>query len=150
MQWVFNDGGRGLSGYESKAKDCVARAIAIATEMDYMEVCQKINTMAESERITKRKKKRSHAHKGVHKNTYKKYLTDLGWKWVPTMAIGSGCRVHLREGELPSKGTLIVSVSRHLTVVKDGKIHDTYNPAREGNRCVYGYWVKEDADALSR
>jgi hypothetical protein len=55
------------------------------------------------------------------------------------MQVGSGCTVHLREDELPS-GTLIVAVSRHLTVVKDGVIYDNHDPSRDGTRCVYGYW----------
>ena len=55
------------------------------------------------------------------------------------MKIGSGCRVHLRERELPS-GRLIVSVSRHMVAVIDGVIHDTHDPSRGGTRCVYGYW----------
>ena len=51
-------------------------------------------------------------------------MESLGWKWTPTMQIGSGCTVHLRADELPSGG-LVVSVSKHLTAVIDGVIHDT-------------------------
>ena len=55
------------------------------------------------------------------------------------MQVGSGCRVHLRREELP-KGRLVVRLSRHLTAVIDGVIHDIYNPDRRGTRCVYGYF----------
>ena len=55
------------------------------------------------------------------------------------MQIGQGCKVHLRADELPP-GRLVVSVSRHTTAVIGGVIHDTYDPAREGTRCVYGYY----------
>ena len=48
---------------------------------------------------------------------------------------------HLKKDELPS-GTLIVSCSKHITVVKDGVLHDTYDCSRRGTRCVYGYWTK--------
>lgn len=41
--------------------------------------------------------------------------------------------------ELPS-GRLIVAVSRHLCAVIDGVIHDTFDPSRDGTRCVYGYF----------
>jgi hypothetical protein len=58
------------------------------------------------------------------------------------MGIGTGCQVHLREDELP-KGNIIVNLSKHLSCVKDGVLHDTYDCTRNGNRCVYGYWVKE-------
>jgi len=67
-------------------------------------------------------------------------MEELGWEWIPTMQIGSGCTVHLKEGELPSEVPLVVSVSKHITVVMDGVIHDTHDPSREGTRCVYGYW----------
>lgn len=68
-------------------------------------------------------------------------MAEIGWKWVPTMQIGQGCKVHLDPNELPS-GRLIVSVSKHLTAVLDGVIHDTYDPSRDGSRCVYGYFQK--------
>jgi hypothetical protein len=55
------------------------------------------------------------------------------------MQVGSGCQVHLRTEELP-KGRLVVRLSRHLTAVVDGVIHDIYNPDRRGTRCVYGYF----------
>jgi hypothetical protein len=55
------------------------------------------------------------------------------------MRIGSGCTVHLRADELPP-GRLIVNVSRHTVAVIDGVIHDTYDPSRDGTRCVYGYF----------
>ena len=71
----------------------------------------------------------------------KKYLQKLGWKWTPTMFIGQGCKVHLKKEELPM-GTLIVSCSKHITVVKDGVLHDTYDCSRNGTRCVYGYWTQ--------
>ena len=57
------------------------------------------------------------------------------------MFIGQGCKVHLKKDELPS-GILIVSCSKHITVVKDGFLHDTYDCSRRGTRCVYGYWIK--------
>ena len=71
----------------------------------------------------------------------KKYLKKLGWNWTPTMFIGQGCKVHLKKNELPG-GTLIVSCSKHITVVKNGVLHDTYDCSRRGTRCVYGYWTK--------
>jgi hypothetical protein len=35
-----------------------------------------------------------------------------------------------------------MSVSKHHNCVIDGVIYDTHDPARNGNRCVYGYWSK--------
>ena len=83
----------------------------------------------------------SDASEGVHKKLRSEYLRSIGWKWTPTMGIGTGCKVHLRDGELPM-GRLIVSVSRHLVAVIDGVIHDRSDCSRGGSRCVYGYWSK--------
>ena len=78
---------------------------------------------------------------GTHREVVKTYLEKLGWQWTPTMFIGQGCKIHLKKNELPS-GILIVSCSKHITVVKDGVLHDTYDCSRRGTRCVYGYWTK--------
>lgn len=158
MKFIYNDGGRKAAGYVGSADDCVVRAIVIAAQMPYQQVYDAINEAATSERRGKRKRGISHARTGVYKNTIRKYLTALGWTWTPTMHIGSGCKVHLTDGELPM-GRLIVSVSKHLTAVIDGVIHDTHDPQREagtfydenfksyttGGRCVYGYWSKQKA-----
>ena len=55
------------------------------------------------------------------------------------MRIGQGCKVHLRDGELP-RGKLVVQVSRHFCAVINRVLHDTHDCTRGGMRCVYGYW----------
>ncbi|HEY6464767.1 MAG TPA: hypothetical protein VIY69_02170 [Candidatus Acidoferrales bacterium] len=139
LQFQFDDGGRKAAGYKGKAGDCVVRAIAIATELPYQEIYDKVNALARRERTGTRKRGKSNARTGVYKGTTHKLLESLGWHWTPTMEIGSGCRVHLRANELPA-GRLLVSVSGHMTTVIDGVIHDTHDPSRRGTRCVYGYW----------
>lgn len=139
MKVMINDGGRKEAGYKSKKSgDCVCRAISIATGKDYQEVYDALNELAEKER-PRNGKKRSNANTGVYKPTIKKYMQSIGWTWVPTMKIGTGCQVHLKKEELP-KGRLVVSVSKHLVAVIDGVIHDNHDPSRNGTRCVYGYW----------
>lgn len=135
----YDDGGRQAAGFKGDTGDCVTRAIAIATGKPYREVYDAINKLAKTERIGKRKRGKSSARTGVYRNTYQRYLESLGWKWTPTMHIGSGCTVHLRDGELPF-GRVIVVVSRHTVAIIDGVIHDTYDPSRDGTRCVYGYY----------
>lgn len=152
MQFIYNDGGRLAAGYKGKASDCVCRSIAIVTGKPYQEVYDALNDLAKTERTGKRKRGKSSARNGVYKRTYRRYLESLGYRFIPTMKIGSGCKVHLADGELPM-GRLIVSVSRHATAVIDGVIHDTYNPQRAtiicengvervAQRCVYGYFTK--------
>jgi hypothetical protein len=139
MNFVFNDGGRAAAGYKGLAGDCVTRSIAIVTGKPYQEVYDALNALAKSERTGKRKPDKSSSRSGVYKQTYRRYMDSLGWVWTPTMAIGSGCRVHLSASELPS-GRLLVLVSQHLTAVLDGVMHDTHDCSREGTRCVYGYF----------
>ncbi len=140
MRFVYDDGGRSKYYKAGEVGDCVCRAISIATGRDYKEIHDLINEYSKNERKSKRCSKSS-ARNGVRKETSRKILESLGFVWTPTMQIGQGCKVHLREDELPA-GTLIVSVSKHLTCVIDGVIHDTYDPTRDGERCVYGYYKK--------
>jgi hypothetical protein len=135
--FVFNDGGRAEAGFKGIAGDCVCRAIAIATMTPYKVVYDRLNQIS----LKEKRPKKSSARTGVYKYTTKKYMTEIGWKWNPTMQIGSGCKVHLTAEELPS-GRLIVSVTNHLVAVIDGCIHDLQNPSRDGKRCVYGFWTK--------
>ena len=136
MKFVYDDGGRGAAGFKGEADDCVCRSIAIATGLPYREVYALINAQS-----AKRGKKISSAREGVYKKDWRKIIEGLGWRWHPTMAIGKGCTMHLREGELPD-GKLIVFVSKHLTAVINGVVHDTSNPSRGGTRCVYGYFTQ--------
>lgn len=145
MKWVKDDGGRANAGFKGITGDCVCRAIAIATGRPYKEVYDLINEFSKSERVGKRKKKKSNARTGVYKGCIKKVMDHYGWTWVPTMKVGQGCTVHLTEDELP-KGRLVVNVSKHSTAVIDGVLHDIYDCSRDGTRCVYGYYYnKEEA-----
>ena len=148
MNFTYNDGGRMASGYKGKAGDCVVRAIAIATGIDYDTVYNDLFELTKEfgktkrSSVAKRCRKDSSPRNGVFREIYGPYLERLGWKWVSTMGIGTGCTVHLKEDELP-KGRLIVKVTKHLTAVIDGTIHDTHDPSRNETRCVYGYFIKE-------
>jgi hypothetical protein len=139
MNWIYDDAGVGRA---ASRRDCVCRAITIASERPYAEVWNELKQAAARER-PRAGKARSHPSAGVHLPTIRAYLAGQGWLWVPTMRIGQGCTTHLRRSELPTTGRLIVSVSKHITAVIDGVIHDTHDPSRRGTRCVYGYWVKE-------
>ena len=147
MRFEYADGGRSRY-FKGRAGDCVVRAICNATGRDYKEVYDAINALAESERVGVRKRGRSSARNGVYTPTARKYLESIGWGFVPTMAIGKGCRVHLDPEELPG-GTLIVKVSKHFTCVRDGVLVDTYDCSRGGSRCVYGYYAPKSPEALA-
>lgn len=158
MPFTANDGGRAAAGYKGHAGDCVTRAIAIASGKPYQEVYDRLAAGNAAQRKGKERKSKSRTGRktALHgiftkRQWFKAYMAELGFKWVPTMTIGSGCAVHLAEGELPM-GKIIARVTRHYTAVIDGVIHDTYDPQRttietvDGierryERCVYGYWI---------
>jgi hypothetical protein len=149
VKHVFNDGGRNDAGYKGTAGDCVARAIAIVTELPYVEVYDRLAAGNASQRQTKHSRRHAKtngvktARNGIwtRRKWFDDYMTELGFEWTPTMLIGQGCKVHLKTDELPS-GKLVVAVSKHYTAVIDGELHDTYDCSRDGTRCVYGYWRK--------
>ena len=148
IDFIYNDGGRAEAGFKGKTGDCVARAVAIASELPYKEVYDRLAEGNATQRVTKKTrglkkngvKTASHGI-NVTRKWFKDYMKELGFEWVPTMQIGSGCKVHLDEDELP-KGRLVCSVSRHSTAVIDGVLNDTYDCSRMGTRCVYGYYIK--------
>lgn len=146
MEWIFDDGGRAEAGFKGTTGDCVCRAVAIAAERPYREVYDLINEYGKQEKPNLKRRgnkwndRRSSARTGVYKDTIKKVMEHYGWKWIPTMQIGQGCKVHLKAEELPA-GRVVVSLSKHVAAVIDGVLHDTYDSSREETRCVYGYWI---------
>lgn len=146
MKFIYNDGGRSQHYKAWYAGDCVTRAIAIATGQDYKAVYDSLNDLRDNMRQTKQVRTSS-ARDGVARIIYQCYLESLGWKWIPCMTIGSGCVIHLREGQLPQDKTLIVRLSKHMTCIINNVIHDTYDPSRDSTRCVYGYFIK-DVDTI--
>ena len=146
----INDGGRAAAGYKGKAGDCVVRSIAIVTNTPYQKIYNDLYEENENFRKNSKtrlarslKQKNDSPRTGTHRVVLKKYLKKIGWNWTPTMFIGQGCKVHLKKSELPND-TLIVSCSKHITVVINGVLHDTYDCSRNGTRCVYGYWTKHN------
>ena len=144
----FNQGGW-TRGYKHRG-DCGPRAVAIITEQPYQVVYDELQRRQEEWRLKSNSKRamitkphRNKVHFGTFMFVVKEYLLDLGWKWKPTMGIGTGCKVHLKASELP-KGRILCRLSRHFVAVIDGVINDTYNPSRDRTRCVYGYFYKEE------
>ena len=145
VNFETNDGGR-LLYFKGEAGDCVTRAVAIASGLDYKEVYDTLAEGNASQRKSKRSKKRTRsARNGIitKRKWFKDYMSSLGFTWVPLMSVGSGCQVHLHKDELPTKGRLVLRLSNHVAAYIDGVLHDTYDCSRDGKRCVYGYWQYE-------
>ena len=168
MKFVYDDGGRETAGFKGKAGDCVTRAVSIASGEPYADIYRLLADGAGRERKSRGRSARNGIH--VSRSWFKRAMAALGFQWTPTMQIGSGCKVHLADGELPN-GRLVVAVSKHYTAVIDGIIYDTHDPQRDicvfrqfpgwqtavlkpgesrnhngiftiSRRCVYGYWRK--------
>lgn len=152
MRFIFDDGGRAAAGFKGKnASDCVVRAVAIASELPYQRVYDAIRDIAQTEKATLEFASivgkgglcygETNPARGVRRHTYDKFLIGiLKAKWMPVMKIGSGCKVHLREDELP-RGRIVCSLSRHLVAVINGVLHDASDCSYNGTRCVYGYYT---------
>lgn len=140
MTYVQDDGGRALAGFKGDAGDCFVRAVCIAGKLPYQEVYDLVNQYGGRERKSRKRSRKSAARTGVYGSTARRIMEALGWAWTPIMGIGTGCKVHLRADELPA-GRIVCNVSKHFVAVIDGVIHDTYDPSRNGTRCVYGYWT---------
>ena len=154
MRFVKHDGGREGAGFRGETSDCVCRAISIATGRPYRVVYDDLTAAALKYAASRRthaakmiRKNGASPRNGVFKEVYRPYLEAMGWEWVPTMSVGSGCTVHLRASELPP-GRLIVSVSRHMVAVVDGVAFDNHDPRRGGRRCVYGYFRKDTSETV--
>ncbi len=130
MNFNYNDGGRSRYFAAKRVGDCVTRAVAIATGKDYNLV---YNEIASVIGYTPRN--------GVAKRDTKKVMKHFGGRWVATMKIGTGCTTHLDDNEIPMTGRIVCKLSKHVVAVIDGVINDTYDSSRDGNRCVYGYWI---------
>ncbi len=143
MKFQYNDGGREEAGYKGSVGDCTVRAIAIATGLPYRKVYDDLFKL--NKKNNARGERTSPRDGGTAMKTIKEYMAYNAFDWTPTMGIGTGTTVHLKEGELPD-GKLVVRCSKHMVAVIDGVIHDIYNPSRGGTRAVYGYFRIENTD----
>lgn len=142
MNFQFNDGGRAAAGYKGRCRDCVVRAICIASRLPYDIVYDEMYARAEEFGASGVGAEARYAARkpsprfGVHRQVYGPFLLARGWRWVAT---GSGIR--LCASNLPA-GRLIVYVRNHLVAVIDGVIYDTHECSRGGKRRVLGYYVR--------
>ena len=145
----YNDGGRGAAGYRGTAGDCVARATAILTGLPYRDV-YKMLAEANSKYSRKRPGVRS-ARNGVDKNAYTKVFADLGLKKIK---LPRGPRPTYTEAYY-TYGDCIVSTTKHLAAIVDGKLRDTHDERTylwddfvstvERERKAASIWVMEES-----
>ena len=110
-------------------RDCVKRAITIATDKDYMEVQRELNRI---KKITK-------CEKFNEDRNFKYYLEKiLNCKKLSFPAVKGQSRMNgERFCEQFPKGKYILNMAGHLSCCIDGVINDTWDCS---NKCVYNAW----------
>ena len=143
-----DDGGRADAGYsvKSDAGDCVARALAIVAQVDYQDAYKALaNANAAAGH-------RRSARNGVLNKIRDKVYAERGLRKVK---LGRGPRPTWSEAH-ERYGDCIVSTTKHVAAIVDGKLHDTvdcrtynwddgsgYIETRE--RKAASVWVREEA-----
>ena len=99
---------------KDRINDCVIRAIAHGTGMDYKVVYEELFALAMSE-----------GNMPNNPKLWEKYLKSLGWTKNSPMKNGRGRKLRLTN--YPKQGTYIVRTSGHLTCIKDGVLLDSWD-----------------------
>ena len=131
MSLSFNqtDGGRKAAGYKTTkayGADCVVRSITIALDQPYR------GTFIEMMELG--------LEMGGYPNidpVYEAYLKSKGWVKNKCPRDINGKLIKLRDWDFG--GTAVVLNSGHLTVVKEGAVHDTWDCRY---RPVNSYWTR--------
>lgn len=113
-----------------RTKDCVIRAIAIATNKTWEAVYRELTELG--------------IKKGLilnDRNNWKAYLKNLGYEKQNMPRREDRTRYTLEEfcDEIAEDNQIyIVKVANHLTVVKEKNLYDTWNCSRKS---VGNYWI---------
>lgn len=114
-----------------RSNDCVIRAISIATTLTWEQVYEDLFKIGLEV-------------KDVINSApvYRKYLKLMGYEMQRQPRKVDNTKYTAKEfAEKFNKGTFIISLANHLSVVIDGKIYDTWDC---GNLCVGNYWKIND------
>ena len=112
-----------------KTGDCVVRALAYAEARKWIEVYDELYQIG-----------RTIFEMPNDKSVYEKYLISHGWRKCKMPKHENGKRYKLSElaDERPH-GTFVASINKHLAVVEDGKLLDTWDC---GRKCVGNYFTR--------
>jgi hypothetical protein len=126
--FIWNDGGRFAAGYVGLAGDCVSRAIALGTGLNYRAVYQELGERA-----------RKTPRNGLPAKVGAEFLIQRGWQEYPgdfqpfeTFSLGEKIGVFYLMQENRKHP--------HFTTVMDDTLYDTWNPA-EDEYFVDRYWL---------
>ena len=112
-----------------RAADCVPRAISTATGISWEEATRVLTEEAIKQYAVLNEK-----------SVYDKWLTQNGWTKNKQPRKADNTKYTVEEfAAINDKGTYVVGVANHLTVVVDGQILDTWNCSY---KTVGNYWSK--------
>ena len=133
MDYIKSFGGRdyyfSCKTKKDRAGDCVARAISIACEMDWLEVMKDLFALG----LTM----------GRMPNEYQvmeRYLTDNGWVKKSPLRKSNGRKYKVNEFPIDVTNVIIIT-NKHVTALVKGVHYDSWNC---GNWCANSYYVKEN------
>lgn len=112
-----------------KASDCVIRAIMSATGKTWREVYDGLcNIGRELHDLPNTKR------------VYESYLENLGWTKQKMPKFADGTRYTVAEfADANSAGVYVISVAKHMTILKHGELLDTWNCSYKS---VGNFWAK--------
>lgn len=126
--FIWNDGGRFAAGYVGLAGDCVSRAIAIGTGLNYRAVYQELGERAKKT-----------PRDGVPAKIGGEFLMQRGWQEHPgdfRLFEYFSCKGQIGVFYLIQEDRK----NPHFTTVIDDTVYDTWNPA-EDEYFVDRYWL---------
>lgn len=126
--FIKDDGGR-AKYYKGRAGDCVCRAIAIVTEIDYKEVYDMI-----------REETGQNPGRGINmrQDRFRRLMHRLGFQ----QGVISGA--HFCKGELPEDKKIICIDNHHAIAVVNGEVRDSFDSRYDKwkrLRTVTGLWI---------
>ncbi len=132
MQFNKNHGGREkyhpTQLKKDAVNDCVIRAIAIALELDYMEVKRDLFAIALENGAMPNSKR-----------TYEAYLSSFGWVKKSPLKNGNKKYRVKNIGKFFKGQNVIVHTRNHVTTLIDGVLNDSWNCK---NWCANSYYIK--------
>lgn len=139
MELNWNDGGRFRSGFVGLTGDCVVRAIAIATGLNYRDIYAEIGKLSEKT-----------PRLGVRTSVAASFLEARNWQYTDAFS------APFTAETLPA-GVVIAHLATkqsrrhgHFSTVIDHVVHDTWNPSDDEGFVVAGYWTNEQANLQVR
>ena len=149
MKFEYNDGGRKKAGYKGIAGDCIVRAISIATEIPYQEVYDELFEMGKNwigrSKSAKKIRKNPSPRNGTSWKLAREYLKNKGW-----IRVTGNLKL---DDEKFKNGTYLCGVRKHLTVVKDGVLLDSWDSqmtsghfAPKTIKTVFSHYVREGGE----